>query len=62
MLTIMKSIWYEIWIKEWPTGLGVATRIGRFLVPIPLGTWLGLRSQPRYKAPSDLQFKIVEMQ
>ena len=43
-------------------GLGVATRIGRFLVPIPLGTWLGLRSQPRYKAPSDLQFKIVEMQ
>ena len=43
-------------------GSELETRIGRFLVPIPLGTWLGLRSQPRYKAPSDLQFKIVEMQ
>ena len=35
-------------------------RIGRLLVQIPLGAQLGLGTQPRFEAPGDLLFKIVE--
>ena len=38
----------------------VVIRIRRFPVQTLLGTWLGLGTQPRYKAPGDLLVKIVE--
>ena len=41
-------------------GYGVTIRIGRFLVQTPLGTRLGLGTQPRYEAPGDLWVEIVE--
>ena len=43
-------------------GSGVKVRIGKFLVQSPLDPWLGLRTQPCYKAPGDLQVKIVKTQ
>ena len=43
-------------------GLGVAIRTGRFLFQLQLGTWLGIGTQPCYKAPGDLRFKIAETQ
>ena len=41
-------------------GSGVVIRIGRFPVQTLLGAWLGLGTQPRYEAPSDLLVEIVE--
>ena len=41
-------------------GKGIGIRNGRFLVQTPLGAWLGFGIQPRYKAPGDLQVKLVE--
>ena len=40
-------------------GQGVRFRIGRILIHTPLGTWLGLGTQPHYKTPSDLWVKQV---
>ena len=41
-------------------GLGAAIRIGRLLVQTSLGALLDLGTQPRYEAPDDLQFEILE--
>ena len=40
-------------------GSGIVVRIGRFLVQTPLGTRLGLGTQPHYKLPGDLRVKNV---
>ena len=42
-------------LGEWRSRLGIAIRIGRYPAQTPLCTWPGLGTQPRYKAPSDLQ-------
>ena len=43
-------------------GSGITIRIRKFLVQTPLGPRVGLRTQPCYKAPRDLQVKIVKTQ
>ena len=40
--------------------LPIEIRIGRFPVQTPLGAWLGLGTQLRYKVPGNLWVKIVE--
>ena len=42
--------------------LGVVIRIGRHSVQTPLCARPGLGTQPHYKAPDDLQVKIVQTQ
>ena len=39
-------------------GQGVVIRIGRLPVQTPLGARPGLGTQPRHKAPGDLQVKM----
>ena len=41
--------------EEWPSGLGVTIRIGRFPVQTQLGAQLGLGTQPRSEAQDDLR-------
>ena len=53
---------YLVLQGEWPSGLRLCHRIGRFLFQSPLGTWLGLGTQLCYKAAGDLQVEIVKMQ
>lgn len=48
--------------RDWPNGLGIVTRIGSFLVQIPLGTRPSLVTQPCYDAPSDIWAKQVKTQ
>ena len=40
----------NIFTRQWPGELRYCDRIGSFTVQIPLGTWLGWGSEPRYQA------------
>ena len=41
-------------------GYSIVVRIGRFPVQTPLGTRLGLGTQPCYKAPGDILIENVK--
>lgn len=43
-------------------GSGIVIKIRRFLVQTSLSPWLGLKTLPLYKAPSDLRVQIVKTQ
>ena len=43
-------------------GSGLVSRIGRFSVQTPVGTWSALGTQPYYKAPGDSLVEIVKTQ